>query len=177
MKTYISLLRGINVSGQKKILMEDLRKLCGDLGWENVETYIQSGNIVYQSKATPGEELSEVLSQAIKKAYGFEVSVMTLTPEYLREVVEGIPFTDYDEKKLYMTFFQALPEVIPMEKIAQAKAPTEVIVIGDGVIYLYCPEGYGNTKLSNNFLEKTMDVAATTRNFNTVNILQEMSRQ
>ena len=85
---YIALLRGINVSGQKKIKMADLRTYLGDAGLQDVQTYIQSGNIVFKSENADKAELAQKISDEIKEAYGFDVPVLVLTADYLQSAIE-----------------------------------------------------------------------------------------
>ena len=92
MITYISILRGISVSGHNIIKMDLLKKLISSLGFKNVQTYIQSGNIIYQAKKIDSIKLSEIIKNAIQKEFGFDVPVITLTAEYLEKVIDNNPF-------------------------------------------------------------------------------------
>ena len=94
MKTYISLLRGINVSGQKKILMADLKSVYEELGFENVQTYIQSGNVVFKFKEINSKELQQLIFNKIKAHYGFPVPNLILTPVEIEEALNNNPFQD-----------------------------------------------------------------------------------
>ncbi len=175
MKTYISLLRGINVSGQKKITMDDLKKLYESLGFKKVQTYIQSGNVVFQSTEADGSAVIQKIEKKITKVYGFEVSVLIRTPEELQQVIARNPFTKQESEKSYVTFLSGVPVQVPMDEINKAKNSSEKYKIVGKEVYFYCPTGYGKTKLSNNFFEKKLKLSATTRNRNTVNKLLEIA--
>ncbi|MEH0154839.1 DUF1697 domain-containing protein [Limibacter armeniacum] len=177
MKNYISILRGINVSGQKKIKMADLKKHIENLGYEQVSTYIQSGNILFESEVTDISLLETSIADMIKKEYEFEVPVLVLEKETLQNVVADNPFLsdpNIDIDKLHVTFLAKKP--VP-EKVAALKeldfGDDQFQVVGK-CVYLYCPNGYGRTKLTNNFFENKLKVIATTRNWKTVNNLLEM---
>jgi uncharacterized protein (DUF1697 family) len=178
MPTYISLLRGINVSGQKMIAMKDLVKVYESLGFTDVTAYIQSGNLVFKtaSKAKPASVASSI-EKAILEKFGFEVPVHILSHEDLQAAIDGNIFLrrkGIDETRLYFTFLEKEPEEEKIKNINLPATPDEFIVKGK-VIYLYCPGGYGNTKLSNTFFENKLKLKATTRNLNTVKKLIELS--
>lgn len=170
----LSLLRGINVAGQKKVKMVDLKKLYEEMGCENVRTYIQSGNVVFEG----GAEISEgEIEKAILKEFGFEVKVVNRSKEEMERVVKNNPFKKLDEARLYVTFLaEAVAESV-IEKIAPfAEGGEEIVMSGESgrEIYLYIPDGYGRTKLSNALIERKCGVAATTRNWRTVGVLMGM---
>lgn len=177
MTAYISLLRGINVAGQKKILMKDLKALYETLGFSEVSTYIQSGNVVFFSELT-AHEIQSVIQQKIQQHYGFEVPVLVLSETQLKRALSEQPYTDVDlEKdgsKMMFSFLSELPTIENINKLmAYVKLP-ERLDIFEKVLYLHCPNGYGKTKLSNNFVEQKLKLTATTRNLKTVTKLVQM---
>ena len=180
MTTYISILRGINVSGQKQIKMDALRKSFESLGFSNVETYIQSGNVIFSSKNAKTEELSRIISQKVEEDFGFKVPVIVITSDKLKKIIDTNPFLGNEDKGhsfLHVTFLSSKPGNYDSKTIEDKKQAGEKIVYTDNAIYLYCPNGYGKTKLTNNYLEKTLKVTATTRNWKTVNELLKIARQ
>jgi len=178
MKTYISLLRGINVSGQKKIVMADLRAMYQALGFVNVASYVQSGNVVFNSAESDPAALMDRIEAQIETTFGFEVTVFLRDADDFRRIIDGNPFLareSVDEKRLYVTFLYRSPADDRISGLAvPAGSPDEFMVASDEV-YLHCPDGYGTTKLSNTFFEKKLAVPATTRNWNSVNALYAMA--
>jgi uncharacterized protein (DUF1697 family) len=175
--TYISLLRGINVSGQKKIIMKDLKSLYVSLGFENVLTYIQSGNVIFESDADE-QTLIENIEESIRKMYGFDVPVQVRSASEFQNIVKSCPFTELDlveeGTRVMVTFLVSVPSREQVEKLmTYVNEPERLVLVGKEV-YLHCPNGYGKTKLSNNLLEKKLGVAATTRNWKSVIKLHEL---
>jgi uncharacterized protein (DUF1697 family) len=177
MKTYIALLRGINVSGQKIIKMQELREAIEAMGFADVRTYVQSGNIVFKSAAKPNAELAQMLSKQIAKTFGFDVPVVVRSAEEWTIIAKSHPLlkqSQLDVTKLYVTFLNAAPTANATRALQLlANEEEQCDVIGHEV-YLHCPKVYGNTKLSNANIEKKLGVSATTRNWKTVNALLEM---
>jgi uncharacterized protein (DUF1697 family) len=174
------MLRGINVSGQKLIKMDALKKLYVALGFEDVITYVQSGNVVFKSENQRFTELKQKLTDKIKDDFGYEVFVFVLTVEQLREIIEGNPFVNDANKNIsgvYVTFLSIDPDMIGKEAIEVKKQDDEDIVFGSGAVYIHCPNGYGKTKLTNKLIESKLNVVATTRNWKTVNALLEIALQ
>lgn len=169
MNRYIALLRGINVSGQKLISMVELKEHFKMPGFQNVVTYIQSGNVLFDSKETDTAVLRDKIEKQLQKKLGYQVTVILRSLDSIRGIQQGNPFTgDLGDKKLYVTF---LAEPAPAKAYESLKAylnDEEEITISDTEVYMITPS-YGNTKLSNTLVEKKLGVAATTRNWNTVN--------
>ncbi len=171
MKTYISILRGINVSGQKKILMADLKKIYESLGFSDVVTYIQSGNVLFNFNKTNSEsDLIQTIEKAIQDEYGFQVPVLVFTIDFLKNTVNDNPFLkefEIDTEKLHVTYLAETPSIEKLDEINKFDfSPDRFCIIGR-TVYVYCPGGYGNTKLSNTFFENKLKVKATTRNWKT----------
>lgn len=180
MQTYITILRGINVSGHKKIIMNDLKVLLSTLGFENIRTYIQSGNVIFQAAKANTEKLAAAIEKDIKTKYEFEVPVLVLTQTDLKTVIDDNPFLK--EKgtvpdKLHITFLADTPEQENIEKLSAANYEPDKFKIKNKAVYIYCPNGYGNTKLTNTFFENKLKVTATTRNWKTVNTLAELAAE
>lgn len=177
MPTYIALLRGINVSGQKKIKMAELRTQLEALDFQAVQTYIQSGNIVFQSPLESLLLLKEKIATMILTTYGWEVPILVLQVADLQNAVDGYPWTDKDDrepKDIYLTFLEQAPEPEYIEAVAALAYPGEEYVLQERLIYFYAEKGYGRAKMNNNFFEKKLKVKATTRNWRTTAKLLEM---
>lgn len=189
MSIYISLLRGINVSGQKKVNMKELKALYESLGLKQVTTYIQSGNVVFYCNDKSPKELKVLLEAGISESFGFEVPVLVLSQAILNNTLKQLPFTNISViEQGSQVIFSFLSSVIDTDKIALLDS---YLTVGEelhssinsndslstNVIYLHCPNGYGKTKLSNTFLEKKLDVTATSRNLKTVIKLCELAKE
>lgn len=180
MTTYISILRGINVSGQKSIRMKNLMELYENLGFEKVRTYVQSGNVVFRTADLKPVELEVKISRHIAKEFGFEVPVMVMSREQLKKIIDDNPLSKdpgKDPAFLHVTFLASEPAEVKLDGIEPKKSAGEEIVISGKVIYLYCPNGYGKTKLSNSFLESILKVTATTRNWKTTQQLYRIAEE
>jgi uncharacterized protein (DUF1697 family) len=180
MKTYIALLRGINVSGKNSIKMLDLRELFLDLLFKNVHTYIQSGNVVFQFKETENSILEKKINQAIQKTFSFDVPTIVLDFDHLKTVVVHNIFLKDSSKDLaffHITFLNAKPIAENFEKIKIGNYQSDLFELIDKTIYLYCPNGYGNTRLTNAFFESKLRVQATTRNWKTTLELLSMAEK
>ncbi|EMJ94723.1 MULTISPECIES: DUF1697 domain-containing protein [Leptospira] len=175
MKTYIALLRGINVSGQKKILMKDLSSIFESLGFMNVKTYIQSGNVLFQDKSKNVKELIALIEKKIREVFGFEVIVFIRSKEEFKAIIQSNPFSKKDSNRIYVSFLNESKKNPDLTEIETVKIKGEELVIQNKEIYFFSPKGYGVSKLSNNFLEKKLNVSATTRNWKTVITLSELT--
>ena len=178
MHTYISLLRGINVSGQKKILMSDLKRLYEDLKFKNVRTYIQSGNVVFQYKKEDAQKLSTTIQQKIFQQYNFDVAIFNITPEDLKEIIINNPFLNQkniDQERVYVSFLSGVPEQEKIDKLMPFDFAPDSFFIHEKTVYIHCPVSYGNSKLNNNFFENKLKLVATTRNWKTLLKLKEIA--
>ena len=180
MTTYISILRGINVSGQKLIKMDTLKRMYENLNFENVQTYVQSGNVIFSAKEEAPKELEKIISSKIETEFGFEVPVIVLNLNTLEKIIKNNPFIKdnlKDTSFLHVTFLADNPTQFSKESIIEKKQPNEEIDFTQNAVYLYCPNGYGKTKLNNNFLENKLKVKATTRNWKTTNELLKLANK
>ena len=178
MNTYIAILRGINVTGHRKLLMAELRAALSKAGFQNVSTYIQSGNILFEHEAADQQALAQEISAVIEKQFGYnDVPVIVLTCKELGQIHSNNPFTNKrneDIKFLHVTFLSESPAKEHLSTISTLTYPPEEFDISGKAIYLFCPNGYGSTKLNNNFFENKLKVTATTRNWKTVNKLLKL---
>lgn len=174
------MLRGINVSGHKTVKMEALRTMYEKLGYDEVSSYVQSGNVVFRAEEHSEKNIAESISQQIKKEFGFEIPVFVLSAQKLKKIIADNPFLKdaaKDEAFFHVTFLAEKPQQYSREPIEQKKLDDEDIAFADDAIYLYCPNGYGKTKLHNTFLEAKLKVSATTRNWKTTTKLIEMAEK
>jgi uncharacterized protein (DUF1697 family) len=176
---YVALLRGINVSGQKKILMRELRDLCESIGLDEVATYVQSGNVVF-NHSEDDVSLVAAIEDAIRIRFGFEVPVIVRSKRELTNVASSNPFLaedGIDERHLCVIFLADEPSPARLDAIEVPGPPGDRFAGVGRHIYLHCPAGFARTKLSNNFFEKKLGLPATTRNWRTVNALFDMLKQ
>ena len=178
MPKYIAILRGINVGGRRKILMVDLKKLFQELGFTNIQTYIQSGNVVFEtSSSDDNATLSNKIEQIISKTYGFEVPVILRTANEIEQAISNNPFfkNKTEVEGLFLTFLKSIPSAVELENIKSFDfSPDKFEIVGKD-IFGFCFGKYHKTKLSNQFFESKLKVSATTRNWKTVINLQQMA--
>jgi uncharacterized protein (DUF1697 family) len=181
--TYIALLRGINVAGKNPVKMGVLKEIFEGVGFQNVRTYVQSGNVVFRAAEASPTDTSKILESALKKKLGLTITVVVRTSVQMEMVLKGNPFLGgtkpkaIDESKLHVTFLSDTPHSAGLHKLKSITSSPDQFLSSGEEIYLYCPNGYGRTKLSNNVIEKALESGATTRNWRTVNQLFEMSQE
>lgn len=173
-RTYIALLRGINVGGHRKLPMVDLRALLEGLGYTEVRTYVQSGNAVFE--AGSADDHGELIRNAIKERFGYDVPVVVLTAAEFTRIAEADPFehrTEVDLSRRVIIFLDGTPssENLPDDMpLGEGEAVAFVV----GHVFLCCPLGYGQTKLDISWFERRLGVTATARNMKTVMALGRM---
>lgn len=174
MTTYIVLFRGINVGGNKVVKMELLRAMLGELGFGDVATYIQSGNVVLTSDG-PAAAVSAAIEGAFPGAFGFSSRPTVRSLDEWVRVIDEDPFAAVrsEGKQMHAVFVDEQPEAGAIEAM-RSLASTEEMVLKDGVLYLYTPDGFGRSKVAES-LEKLLKVPLTARNWNTVLKLREMA--
>ena len=176
MHTYIVFLRGINVSGQKKIRMADLRLALSNAGFQSVQTYIQSGNLLVQSKASE-REVSKQIHQQILDSFGFDVPVLSFEFPKLQDILKRNPYTatEEDNKGIYFVLLFDAPDNALSDALQNEVFSNEEFTITPSCIYLNCHEGYGRAKCNNNFFERRLKIQATARNWKTMKRMEQMA--
>jgi len=196
MKTFISLLRGINVSGKNQISMPDLKRLYESLGLADVVTYIQSGNVVFDTEEYDQANIIKLIEDGLTRSFGGDVRVILRDKVSLKRILDNNPFIIKRKEKperLYVTCWSDLPgevaikpitAVVPaggsdtkVDKARDVVSDRDEFIIDGKEVFLFCPNGYGKTKFSNTFFEKKLRVSATTRNWKTVNALYELAER
>jgi uncharacterized protein (DUF1697 family) len=174
---YAALLRAVNLGGASKISMTDLRVLFGDMGYTDVATYVQSGNVVFTAPDLPAAELEQAIAAAIAGRLDVRCGVMVRTGAELAATVGAYPMgTEPENPSRYFVAFLAAepPSAAAAQLTARSFEPDQVWVTGRHA-YLWCPNGAARTKLTTNAVEKWLGVAATARNWNTVTRLVSMT--
>jgi uncharacterized protein (DUF1697 family) len=175
-RSQILLLRGINIGPNKRIAMPQLRESLTDAGFKDVQTYVQSGNVVLTSSAKPARVAARA-EELIAERFGFDVDVIVRTADELAEVVRLNPLADVaeDPKRYQVSFCDGEPDAAAVEQIAGAAAPSERLVAIGRELYAWHPDGVGRSKMWNQLAGKTLGVRATARNWTTVTTLLEMT--
>ena len=177
MKTWIALLRGINVGGKNALPMKDLRAMLEGLGLKNVRTYIQSGNCVFDSGESDADMLAATIADSIEKAFGFRVQVLVIAGGDFDAALAECPYPEGadDPKSVHLFFLSERPEDPDVDSIEKIKAPSERYSLSDRVLYLYAPDGIARSKLAAQ-VEKHLGVSATARNYRSATKIAELAR-
>jgi uncharacterized protein (DUF1697 family) len=156
--------------------MDDLRALVHALGGDDVQTYVQSGNVVFKSSA-PTAELASGIERGIQRKLGLDVTAMVRTKEQLAQVVRGNPFARRGtaSTELHVTFLEHDPDPDRVAQLGERRFEPDRFAVVGADVYLHCPNGYGRSKLSNAFFERQLGVPATTRNWKTVTTLATLA--
>jgi uncharacterized protein (DUF1697 family) len=179
MPVYIAMLRGINVTGYKIIKMEALRASFAALGFSNVKSYVQSGNVIFEAPSDSAASLPKKIEEKILRDFGHSVPVFLRTPKEMAETVKRNPFLKtpaIDVSRLYVTFLAETAPKTAAGLLQPLAAGSEQIRVIGREIYLYCPLGYGQSKISNTAIEKKLSIGATTRNWKTTQTLLAMAQ-
>ncbi len=174
------MLRGINVGGQKNIRMEELADLYKSLDLVNVKTYVQSGNVVFNSTKSNASALVNLIEAQIKRLLGYSVSVFIRETNDFQRIIANNPFLkkrNEDPAKLHVTFLYRPPSEAKLGGLGIPNDEDDEFFVGGQEIYIFCPNGYGRAKFSNTFFEKKLSVPATTRNWKTVMALYKISNE
>ena len=177
MQTYIALLRGINVGGSHMLPMKDLKLLFERNRCVNVQTYIQSGNVVFRSAIADTERLAQQVMAAVSKARGFEPRVLVLTRSELERAVAGNPFLEAEgnPKSVHLFFLAEPAKKADLKALDTLKVKSERYALKGKVLYLHTPDGFGTSKLAAR-AERFLGVEATARNWRTVTTLLQMAK-
>ncbi|MGE5124342.1 MAG: DUF1697 domain-containing protein, partial [Acidobacteriaceae bacterium] len=178
MSTYISLLRAVNIGGTRLISMDALRALYTGMGFDRVRTYIQSGNAVFASHLDDLSQLASQVEAGIEQAFGFHVEVFIRRPQDFLHLLTHNPFLNErhaDPSRLYLTLIYQSPSEDAWGNLSPPAQTGDEFARADQAVYLYLPNGYARTRLSNRFFEKTFGTPTTTRNWNTFKALYEIA--
>ena len=176
-KTYIALMRGINVGGKNKLPMTDLKRIFEDIGCEAVETYIQSGNVIFDAKRAIATRVETQAAAEIERRHGLTVPVISRAAADLARIVKGNPFQheSADPKTLHVGFLKDTPTVDQLSHLDKDRSPPDAFQVIDQEIYLFCPNGLARTKLTTDYFDRTLSTVTTVRNWNTVTMLLRLS--
>ena len=176
MANYISMLRGINVSGHKKILMKDLRAMYEALGYDNISSYVQSGNVIFSTKKKSLASLEKNIKAEIANTFSFDVPTLVRDLDYFENIINHNPYseqTELDSKTPYVLFLNTVPNEATIDI---PEKETGEFALQKDAIYIHYPDGAGKSKLTTNFFERKLEVSGTMRNWKTVLALRDMAR-
>ena len=176
MRKYVAFLRGINVGGKNKIKMEALRRMCDALGYENVKTYINSGNVIFETVKTDEHKLVALVEKAIETEFSLKIRVMARTIDELKDIIKNNPFDgQFDsDKDLHVLF---LNEKLPAEKrelLLGNNNENEQFAVSNREIFCLLRDGFSGSLLGKDYIGKKLKISATARNWRTVNKILEL---
>jgi uncharacterized protein (DUF1697 family) len=174
----VAMLRGVNLGSHQKIDMKALRTLCTSLGLRDVQTYIQSGNLVFREEGEDLATLARRLEKAIESGFGFRPAVIVRTASELRKVIAKNPFAGragVEPNRLLVVFMDSAPAKQARDQLLGLPCEPEELRINGREVYIYYPQGMAHPKISLVRIEKTLQCASTGRNWNTVNKLMAMA--
>lgn len=175
MNTWIIFLRGVMPFGKNKVPMAQLRQVLTEAGFEGVQTYIQSGNALLRTEMS-APEVEACVHDLIQTQIGADLVIVARTGAQLQKILDHNPFTDVDISRVFFTMFAQSPAEDKVKKVLSEDYAPEALVITQEAAYLYIPGSAARSKLSNNYLEKKLGVSATSRNFNTMKKMIELSQ-
>ena len=177
-EAHVALLRGINLGGKNRLSMKDLAAIFSDAGCRTVETYIQSGNVVFAAPATLARRIPGLVEKSIEKRFGLVVPVMTRTARELRKVATGNPFlrSGADTATLHVAFLADRPSAAGIKALDPDRSKPDAFAVSGREVYLHCPNGFARTKLTNAYFDSKLGTTSTVRNWKTVITLLELVR-
>ena len=177
MTTFVALLRAVNVGGNNKIAMPALRSTFETLGYSDVTTYIQSGNIVFDSELRKSTALVAKIEAAISRDFGLTIDVVIRSARELTTVIESNPYLGRvaNPLALHVVFLNQSPDPARINTLDRTRFEPDEFTLGPRELYLHCPEGVGKSKLPSALLTKLAPAPATMRNWNTVNKLADLA--
>lgn len=178
MHTFVALLRGINVGGKAMIPMTELRSLFASLGFEDVSTYIQSGNVMFTSPTDDAQVLAARIEERIAETFGSSAAVLLRTPAELSGIAGSNPFLgrETDLSKLHVVFLSGPPAAAAVGELDPRRSPPDEFSVRGREIYLHLPNGAGRSKLTIDYFEKRLGIRATARNWKTLTKLIELTQ-
>jgi uncharacterized protein (DUF1697 family) len=173
--THVALLRGINVGGKNPLPMKELARMFEAAACENVRTYIQSGNVIFDAPAGVSK-IGDTVSASIAKRFGYRIPVILRTAPQLRKVIGGNPFlkAGVDPKWLHVYFLAHAPAAPAIAGLDPARSASDVFHVRGQEIYLHVPNGMGRSKLTNAYFDSKLATISTARNWTTVRKLAEL---
>ncbi len=175
-ETYLALLRGINVGGKNQILMKDLIEIFIEAGCVNVRTYIQSGNVLFQTPESFSSQHPNLITSLIEARFGYRIPIVIRTLEQIREVLATNPFLQNGAplESLHVVFLKDLPTALHAQNLDPERSPPDVFELRGQEIFMLLPNGAADSKLTNAYFDSKLKTVSTGRNWRTVNKLYDL---
>ncbi len=175
MQQYIIFLRAVNVSGKNIIRMQELKAALQAAGFEGVQTYIQSGNIVLKSRLkTPG--VTQQIKALIAAEFKLDIEVFVKSREHVQQALDHCPYgPECPPNRVFITFLDRKPDAALLGALQAVDHKEEVFALWEDVLYFYLPEGMAKAKMGNPYFESKLKLKATGRNVNTVNKMLQLA--
>ncbi len=180
MAVFISLFRGINVGGNHKVKMDNLKSLYASLGFRDIASYIQSGNLIFTADETDEEKLRQHIERAFEATFVFHSDVFIRTTDDLKSIIENNPFQNQPNKEtkwIVVLFLATSPDEETQKVLQEAYTGPEEIFTKGRELYIYYSESIGTSKLTNKLIEKKLKQSGTARNWNTILQLQRLTER
>ncbi len=177
MQQFISFLRGVNMTGHNSIKMDELALLYKSLAFRDVQTFIQSGNVIFKSDGSE-EDVREKIEKGISSRFGYDIAAMIRTVDELGMLFLSNPYLnedDFNPAKMAVVFLHEKVTDIQASKVSTLSYPPDKFQLGEREIFIYCPNGFGKTRLYTNFFENKMGVSGTARNWKTISSIYDIA--
>ncbi len=179
MPVFISMLRAVNVGGTSRIKMEPLRAAYEGLGFKDVRSLLQSGNVLFRTSVKDSRQLARRIKQELERKFGLQIEVVIRTLPELMSIVDRSPVLSprADFAKLLVMFLAGVPDAQGQSRLVKGHKGSEMLEIRGPEVYLYYPDGVGRSKLTTAVLERHLGTMGTARNWNTLTKLVEAARE
>lgn len=176
MISYVALLHGINLIGQRPVSIDELNKYFENAGFTNIRAFLQTGNVLFDSDETNESAIQNNIENFLYSNFGYRVTALIRMIHDVKKVIKNNPFdnlTPAEKQNLYVTFLSNLPAPALRGALGVYSNDAEYARVVNKEVYVYSPN-YGLTCFSNNFIERKLGVTATTRNWATITKLPEL---
>lgn len=179
MPRYVALLRSVNVAGHGRLAMDELRASFEALGYADVTTYIQTGNVLFSAASKSEATLASAIEQRLAEDFGDSPAVLLRSAAELRRVGASSPYAKAgaDKARHHVTFLAMVPSKTALTALKLPPSGRDELVVDGKEVYVHTPDGYANTRYTGSFLERRLGVVSTTRNWNTVTKLCELANR
>jgi uncharacterized protein (DUF1697 family) len=179
MTSWVALLRAVNVAGRNRVPMRELEAAVSGLGHRDVATYLQSGNVVFRARSGNEEAVRNGLERGLEEAFGREIVALVRSSPDLAQIVSRAPWAgeELDHRTVHVAFLAAVPGPDRIPGLDPDRSPPDTVAVDGRQAYLRYPGGSGRTKLTLDYLERTLGVQGTARNWRTVTALAELARE